>query len=98
MRRMLDTFAGLMNGDLPQVGALVEDVPVTEGVTADVVVPEGEGPHPVLVYLHGGGWICGSPRTHRKLACRFRAPLPDAVRGLPGGRAVGGARGAALRR
>jgi acetyl esterase len=71
MRRMLDTFAGLMNGDLPQVGALVEDVPVTEGVTADVVVPEGEGPHPVLVYLHGGGWICGSPRTHRKLACRF---------------------------
>jgi acetyl esterase len=25
----------------------------------------------VLVYLHGGGWICGSPRTHRKLACRF---------------------------
>jgi len=25
----------------------------------------------VLVYLHGGGWICGSPRTHRKLAFRF---------------------------
>jgi acetyl esterase len=25
----------------------------------------------VLVYLHGGGWVCGSPRTHRKLAHRF---------------------------
>jgi acetyl esterase len=71
MRRMLDGFAPLMNGDLPEVGALHESVPVREGVTADVIVPRGAGPHPVLVYLHGGGWVCGSPRTHRKLACRF---------------------------
>jgi acetyl esterase len=46
-------------------------VPVREGVTADVVVPRGDGPHPVLVYLHGGGWVCGSPKTHRKLGYRF---------------------------
>jgi acetyl esterase len=71
MRRMLDIFAGFLNAEPPQIGALHEAVPVAEGVTADVVVPDGEGPHPVLVYLHGGGWICGSPRTHRKLACRF---------------------------
>jgi acetyl esterase len=71
MRRMLDTFAGFLNAGVPQVGALHEAVPVSEGVTADVIVPEGAGPHPVLVYLHGGGWICGSPGTHRKLACRF---------------------------
>jgi acetyl esterase len=25
----------------------------------------------VLVYLHGGGWVSGSPKTHRKLAHRF---------------------------
>jgi acetyl esterase len=25
----------------------------------------------VLVYLHGGGWVCGSPKTHRKLGHRF---------------------------
>jgi acetyl esterase len=36
-----------------------------------VIVPQGAGPHPVLVYLHGGGWVCGSPRTHRKLGHRF---------------------------
>ncbi len=71
MRRLLDGFAGLMNADLPEVGALHENVPVAPGVTADVVVPRGSGPHPVLVYLHGGGWVCGSPRTHRKLAYRF---------------------------
>jgi acetyl esterase len=75
MRRMLDQFAGLMNAGAPDVGSLHEGVLVREvggsRVTADVIVPKGEGPHPVLVYFHGGGWICGSPTTHRKLAQRF---------------------------
>jgi acetyl esterase len=71
MRGMLDAFAPLMNGELPEVGAFHEAVPVCDGVTADVVIPKGAGPHPVLVYLHGGGWVCGSPKTHRKLGYRF---------------------------
>ena len=71
LRRLLDGFAPLMNAELPAVGACHEAVPVCEGVTADVVVPQGAGPHPVLVYLHGGGWVCGSPRTHKKLGHRF---------------------------
>ena len=71
MRILLDAFAPFMNADLPEVGAFHEAVPVREGVTADVVVPRGDGPHPVLVYLHGGGWVCGSPKTHRKLGYRF---------------------------
>jgi len=71
MRNLLDGFAPLMNAELPEVGGFHEAVPVREGVSADVVVPRGAGPHPVLVYLHGGGWVCGSPRTHRKLGYRF---------------------------
>jgi acetyl esterase len=75
MRQFLDGFGGFLNADLPEVGAFHESVPVRQvdgaAVTADVVVPRGTGPHPVLVYLHGGGWICGSPATHRKLAHRF---------------------------
>jgi acetyl esterase len=75
MRRMVDEYAPLMNADLPEVGAFHAAVPVRDGVTADVIVPggqsTGQGPHPVLVYLHGGGWVCGSARTHRKLAYRF---------------------------
>ena len=71
MRDMLEKFGGFLNVDLPEVGAFHEAVPVSEGVTADVVVPTGDGPFPVLVYLHGGGWICGSPKTHRKLGYRF---------------------------
>ena len=71
MRAMLDGFAPLMNAGLPEVGAFHAAVPVREGVTADVIVPRGAGPHPVLVYLHGGGWVCGSPKTHQKLGYRF---------------------------
>jgi acetyl esterase len=71
MRSMLDGFAPFMNGDLPEVGEFQEAVAIQEGVTTDVIVPKGTGPHPVLVYLHGGGWVCGSPTTHRKLGHRF---------------------------
>jgi acetyl esterase len=71
MRRLLDGFAAILNADLPQVGEFAEALPIADGITADVVVPQGAGPHPVLVYLHGGGWVCGSPATHRKLAHRF---------------------------
>lgn len=28
-----------------------------EGAAGDLRTPEGEGPHPVLVLLHGGGWM-----------------------------------------
>jgi acetyl esterase len=28
-----------------------------------VYVPEGPGPHPTLVYYHGGGWVIGEPRV-----------------------------------
>jgi acetyl esterase len=75
MRALLDRFAAMMNAGLPEIGALHERVPVREvegtPITADIMVPKGEGPHPVLVYLHGGGWVCGSPATHRKLCHRF---------------------------
>ena len=75
LRQMLDGFAQLLNADPPKVGAVHEAVLLRDlggaRVTADVLVPDRPGPHPVLVYLHGGGWVAGSPRTHRKLALRF---------------------------
>lgn len=40
-------------------------------LSVDVYPPSGPGPHPVVLYLHGGGWIMGSPATHRKLTLRF---------------------------
>jgi acetyl esterase len=37
----------------------------------DILCPEGRGPHPVLVYLHGGAFAVGSKRTHRALAAVY---------------------------
>ena len=53
MRTMLDRLAGMLNGGLPEVGAFHERVAVEScdpAVTADIVVPKGEGPFPILVY------------------------------------------------
>ncbi|QFU84438.1 alpha/beta hydrolase [Natronorubrum aibiense] len=30
-----------------------------EGIPIRVYVPEGEGPYPTFLYLHGGGWVVG---------------------------------------
>lgn len=41
------------------------DIPVK------VFTPRGDGPFPLLVYFHGGGWVIGSPNTHRKLCAEL---------------------------
>jgi len=71
LRAAMDTFAPMMNSNPPEIGAFHEAVELRPGLTADVAVPKGAGPHPVVVYLHGGGWIGGSPKTHRKLGIQF---------------------------
>lgn len=38
---------------------------------AEWVVPSGADPSFRLVYLHGGGYVAGSPRTHRGLVTRI---------------------------
>ena len=30
----------------------------------DLYVPEGIGPHPLFIYIHGGGWISGNKQLH----------------------------------
>ncbi len=73
LRAAMDTFAPMMNQNPPEIGALHEAVEIRPGLSADVAVPKGNGPHRVLVYLHGGGWVAGSPKTHRKIAMEFAA-------------------------
>lgn len=34
----------------------------------EVLVPEGDGPFPTAVLVHGGGWVIGSPAIMRSLA------------------------------
>ena len=72
-RADLEQFCAAMglNENLPAIGALHKNVELRNGLCADVAVPKGNGPHPVVVFLHGGGWMAGSLTTHRKLGMQF---------------------------
>ncbi len=75
LRSVLDGFIEGVNGSLPEIGESIDDVVIRgfdgQDLTVDIHQPKGEGPFPILVYLHGGGWVLGSPKTHRKLGYRF---------------------------
>jgi acetyl esterase len=53
-------------GPFEDVAAVADHrVPVAGGeITVRLYAPEGPGPHPVLVYYHGGGWVIGDLYTH----------------------------------
>jgi len=69
---LLASYDVYVNQDAPRVGSVQRQVPVREvagwRVTADVYSPHGEPPWPILLFLHGGAWVMGSPWTHRRLA------------------------------
>jgi len=74
---LLTKYDELMNGNPPPVAATHDKVLLREAsgwqLTADISVPFGNGPHPVLVYFHGGGWTMGSPKTHLRVGREFAA-------------------------
>ena len=70
-RRAWEELAVVYKHDLPAIGGLEENVELRPGLCADVAVPKGTGPHPVVIYLHGGGWAFGSPASFRKLGMQF---------------------------
>lgn len=56
---------------------------VIDGIKCEWLVPEGCSDAPVLLYLHGGAYLLGSARTHRRMvsfvarAAGMRALLPE---------------------
>mgnify|MGYP000996500698 CR=1 FL=1 len=59
----------------PRTGAVHRGVTLRvkarHDVRADIVEPIGAGPHPVLIYAHGGGWVAGDLDTYFQLVRRF---------------------------
>ncbi len=50
----------------------VEITPVyASGVSAEWLMPVGATPEKVMIYLHGGGYVMGSPATHRSIVARL---------------------------
>jgi len=71
LRDSINATIGATNARPPEIGAFEEDVELRPGLRADISVPKGAGPHPVAIYLHGGGWVAGSSKSHRKLVMQF---------------------------
>jgi acetyl esterase len=66
---------------LPEPVAQVEHrlIPGTKGdVLIRIYTPKGEGPFPVLLYLHGGGWVIATLDSYDS-SCRSLANLAEAV-------------------
>jgi acetyl esterase/lipase len=51
--------AAAFGGTFTTYGALEYASPHGEPLLLDLRVPDGKGPHPVIVYLHSGAWIMG---------------------------------------
>lgn len=56
-------------GSLPN-GCFHEPVTLG-GVRCERVVPQGAGARRTILYLHGGGYVVGSPRSHRPMVARI---------------------------
>ncbi|MCY3505559.1 MAG: alpha/beta hydrolase [Chloroflexi bacterium] len=66
--------ASFLNQDGPD-RKVERGVPVAtrrgEALTVDLYPADGAGPHPGVLFIHGGSWVAGSPLTHDKLAQRL---------------------------
>lgn len=40
-------------------------------IPVKIYTPTGNGPFPLVIYFHGGGWVIGSPATHIKLCAEI---------------------------
>ena len=77
-REMLDEL--FIDPDPEPVGEVVETAiqGPAEPIPLRIYAPEAEGPHPVLVFFHGGGWVRGSLEGYDGL-CRRLANRSDAL-------------------
>jgi acetyl esterase len=77
-----EAFKGIAAfGGPPEPLANVEErsIPGPGGqIPLRIYTPEGKGPHPVILYFHGGGWVIGDFDTHDGL-CRHLAKQASAV-------------------
>lgn len=67
MRDRTEQIAGFLR---PHRSVLVSKVEI-DGVASEWLIPKNSPSDRVLLYLHGGAWILGSPKTHRSFVSRL---------------------------
>lgn len=72
-RANADVGFAAFNQPMPASVAIADrTIPGPAGeIPVKVFTPAGTGPFPLLVFLHGGGWVIGSPDTHAKLCAEL---------------------------
>ena len=72
-RAATDAGFAAFNQGAPAIASIVDrTIPGPAGdIPVKVLTPNGTGPFPLLVFLHGGGWVIGSPATHEKLCAEL---------------------------
>ena len=60
----------MLAGEPIPVGSVRDITIPVDGATigARVYTPEGDGPHPIVMFFHGGGWVICSLDTHDNIA------------------------------
>ena len=68
-----ETSFAAFNQPMPEsVGIADRTIPGPAGeIPVKVFTPKGSGPFPLLVFLHGGGWVIGSPGTHARMCAEL---------------------------
>jgi acetyl esterase len=74
----------VQSGDIEKPDADIEDLKIPGGPSGEVSVrivrPRGAtGPLPVVVYLHGAGWVFGNAHTHDRLIRELAVGINAAV-------------------
>jgi acetyl esterase/lipase len=73
LRKYMDAF-------FPEGGLAAAFTPVDAGgVPSEWVFPPGADPNKRVLYIHGGGFTMGSPRSHRRLTAKFSEMTGAAV-------------------
>jgi acetyl esterase len=69
-RAMMEAETRTLGSPPPVTRVVDRSIPGPAGeIPIRVTYPQGDGPFPVLVYFHGGGWVVGSIASHDAL-CR----------------------------
>jgi acetyl esterase len=58
--------------------AQVDHFVISDGLVVRTYRPSGDGPFPIIVYYHGGGWVLGSINSY-DASCRALANCSDAI-------------------
>jgi acetyl esterase/lipase len=65
----------VMNPNDTPVKEVIKNVPYVDGALRlqrlDITIPYAEPPLPILVYVHGGGWMNGDKSTYRRICALF---------------------------